>query len=356
MRTQQQALVEFLGTSDTAFKIPVYQRVYSWNTAQCSDLWRDVIRAGELDSEHFIGTVLYSVERGSGRRMQYDIIDGQQRIATITIMLAAFADYLREFPSLSNLDLDPDLISRLYLYDHDNPEDAKMSLARADRGTLAALIHAKDLPDEPSERVIENYRLFREKMTSDAFDPQVFWRGICHLFAIVAELDDDDSPQLVFESLNSKGMPLMTGDLVRNMLLVGVSRTEQTRLYHEYWQPIEQALGEDPDGKRLNAAVHGWLAIRFPRAHIHDSDEVYDVFKSYVLDAYDGKLEDLLEELRGFCEMFASSTDGGIKDGAGTIDWAKGRARTRRGSFDELRGPEVTPLKRDLGSSRRTFT
>lgn len=356
MRTQQKKLLDLLGTPHVRFKIPVYQRVYSWNDAQCEELWRDVLRAGRLNSEHFVGTVLYSVEEGTeGGIRQFDVIDGQQRMATLTIMLAAFADYLRSANGMPG-GVNASEIEQAYLR-ADGAVEPKLTLARADCDTLAAVIGTDAMPDEPSERVVENYRLFKGYMEkADNFDPVHFWQGVQNLLAIVAELDDDDSPQLVFESLNSKGMPLTMGDLVRNSLLVGVGHKEQARLYHEYWEQIEAAIGDDPDGTKLNAAVHGWLAIRFPRARIHDAGEVYDVFKSYIIDVYDGSLEDLLEELRGFCEMFGETIRSNPDKKFTVADWAKGKARTRAGSFDDLRGPKSSPLKRDLGASRRTFT
>lgn len=356
MKTRQQSLVDFIGSEDVQFVIPVYQRVYSWNEVQCRELWRDTLRAGTLGSEHFVGTVLYSVEEQQGASRQFDIIDGQQRMTTLVIMLAAFADFLQD-AGLKFDGIDPSLIRGRFLFTGVAGEQPKLVLSRADRDTLTAVLSGGELPDQVSERVVENYRLFRMLMDEGGqFGADVFWRGAKKLFAIVAELDDDDSPQLVFESLNSKGMPLTTGDLVRNTLLVGASHKEQGRLYHEYWEAIERALGDDPDSTKLNAAVHGWLAIRFPRAHIHDAGEVYDVFKSYIVDVYDGSIEDLLEELKGFCELFGESIQNDPSKKLPAQDWAQGKARTRRGSFDELRGPEVTPLKRDLGSSRRRFT
>ena len=357
MRTQQRKLLDVLGMPNVSFKIPVYQRVYSWCDAQCEELWRDTLRAGRLNSEHFVGTVLYSVEaQDEDAARQFDVIDGQQRMATLTIMLAAFADYLRSLEETPDW-IDAGVIEQTYLRVGDDIHVPKLTLARADCETLAAVVGVCTMPDEPSERVAENYRLFRGCMEKGAdFDPKVFWRGVQNLFAIVAELDDDDSPQLVFESLNSKGMPLTMGDLVRNSLLVGVGHKEQARLYHEYWEQIEAAIGDDPDGAKLNAAVHGWLAIRFPRARIHNAGEVYDVFKSYIIDVYDGSLEDLLEELRGFCEMFGETIQNNPDKKFTVADWAKGKARTRAGSFDDLRGPANSPLKRDLGASRRTFT
>jgi hypothetical protein len=356
MQTEQQSLLELLATPNVQFAVPVYQRVYSWDAVQCEELWRDTMRAGKLVSDHFVGTVLYSVETEASSDVgQFDVIDGQQRLATLSIMLSSLVDFLHD--SRRALDgVDVEEISRRYLHVlRDGKTASKLLLARADRETFAAVMNDAGMPDEPSARVVENSRLFRQHMDEDGFDARVLWRGMQRLVAIVAELDEEDSPQLVFESLNSKGMPLTTGDLVRNSLLVDVGYKEQARLYHDYWEPIEDALGYDPDGQKLNAAIHGWLAIRFPRAHIHDAGEVYDVFKSCCADANAGSIEDLLDELRGFCLMFGETIRSDPSKKFNAADWAHGKARTRASAFDDLKMPE-SPLKRDLGSSRRTYS
>ena len=357
MQTRQGYFLELLGEEHVQYIIPVYQRLYSWTEKQCETLWTDIMRAATYDRRHFLSTLLYipEDEEENGCEIR-NIIDGQQRTATVTLLLAALARYMDEH-QLEVHDFDAGIIMRRYLHS-DGSLDGKLKLvlSRSDANTLAAIVNGEALPEEASANVVQNFEFFMAKMKEDGFDVEKLCKGLELLTVIFAELTNDDSPQLVFESLNSKGMPLTMGDLVRNSLLVGVGHKEQARLYHEYWEQIEAAIGDDPDGTKLNAAVHGWLAIRFPRARIHDAGEVYDVFKSYIIDVYDGSLEDLLEELRGFCEMFGETIRNNPDKKFTVADWAKGKARTRAGSFDDLHGPESSPLKRDLGASRRTFT
>lgn len=128
------------------------------------------------------------------------------------------------------------------------------------------------------------------------------------LTVISAEMEEDDRPQLVFESLNSKGRPLTTADLVRNLLLANVGLEEQSRLYERYWAPIESLFAGDLDSAQFTAALRAWVAIKAPRTGSCGSDDVYASFKAYVESEHAGSLEELLMGLKGFCESFVVRT------------------------------------------------
>ena len=237
MRIRQEALLDFLGNPAIQLVIPVYQRVYAWSQRQCDDLWNDIMRAGRTGASHFVGTVLYASEQGTGEAGQrLDVIDGQQRLATITLLLCALRDWLAEGGAAS--DIDAQAIDQRYLHESGPDRTPKLLLSRNDHPTLAALIDHAPMPAEgdASSNVISNYERFRAKMANDfgSNDAEALWRGLGLLLVVGAQMDGQDRPQLVFESLNSKGMPLTTADLVRNLLLVGVSYAEQTRLYEQY--------------------------------------------------------------------------------------------------------------------------
>jgi uncharacterized protein with ParB-like and HNH nuclease domain len=329
MQTNQEMLVDVLGRPSTQFIVPVYQRVYSWSPQQCRQLWQDIQRAGRTKTAHFIGTLLYSNEpvRTPGI-VRWGIIDGQQRTVTVSLILVAFEKYLRQTGTSIGA-VDADFIDRTFIHVGD---EHKLVLSRTDRPTLFSIIDGEELPERESSRVVENYRVFEKLMAADDFDPELLWAGIQQLLLISADLTREDHPQLVFESLNSRGTPLTTGDLVRNYLLMSESPEEQERLYREYWQPIETMFGDDPESEKLNAGIRTWLTIRFVKAHIHDKGETYSVFKIYVEDEYDGTLEDLLIELRDFCLMWSENYKfHGIGESSKEFrswDWAKGKRTT----------------------------
>ncbi|HIW75755.1 MULTISPECIES: DUF262 domain-containing protein [Gordonibacter] len=330
MIIKQQMLLDFLGTPDVQLIIPVYQRVYAWGARQCDGLFDDIMRAGRAERTHFVGTVLYVPELGAaGVGTRFDVIDGQQRLATLTLLLAALRDYVRD-AGYALEGVDAAGIDQRFLHVDGVEGVGKLVLSRADRATLEAVIAGAELPgeDDVSANVVANYEHFRARMREGfaADEAQVLWRGMQQLLVITAELDGEDRPQVVFESLNSKGMPLTTADLVRNLMLVSVGYDEQTRLYERYWAPIERLFGDDPGGVRLNAALHGWLAVTAPRLHVGSADEVYGAFKTYLEDLHTGTLEELLIGLKGFCETFAAkSQDSGAARATAHATWGNGK-------------------------------
>lgn len=313
MLTKQEMFLDFLGAPGTQLIIPVYQRVYAWDKRQCDTLWADIERAGRNGSAHFVGTVLYVTEPGAeGIERRLDVIDGQQRAASVTLLLTALRDWMVDTGSALE-GATADDITRRYLH-VDGAEELRLVLSRVDRATMQAVVEGAELPqdeEELSQNVAGNYRLFRDRM-NDGFGPkdaQAIWDGLQRLLVIAASLDGDDRPQLIFESLNSKGMPLTTADLIRNLLLVNAGYDEQTRLYEQYWAPIERLYADDPGSQRLNAALHGFLAVTAPKLRVGGKDEVYSGFKTFMEDVYKGSLEELLIGLKGFCETFAAKSN-----------------------------------------------
>lgn len=329
MQTKQELFLDLLGTEDTQFVIPVYQRVYSWGLQQCKGLWQDINRSGRTGNAHFIGTVLYAPDRfAKTAQHQLDVIDGQQRMTTLTIVIAALVKYLRTHGATAD-GLTADDISGTFL--HVKTGDgaaAKLILSLNDCPTLEAVVNATPMPERPSERITENLDYFYGEMEKSDFDADVLWAGMKVLTVIDAELDRGDNPQLIFESLNARGVPLTTADLVRNYLLIAMDHDEQTRLYKEYWEPIEVMFGDDPGAEKLNAAIRTWLSTRFPKVRIHDKSETYSVFKTYIEDEHAGTPEELLDELRGFCFMWAENYNFHEVKEFRCMNWAKGKRRT----------------------------
>lgn len=133
---------------------------------------------------------------------------------------------------------------------------------------------------------------------------EALWSGLKRLQTISASMSDGDRPQLVFESLNSKGMPLSTSDLIRNLLLINIGLDEQARLYEQYWAPIESLFADDLDSTQFTAALRGWLAVKAPRLCKRNTEDVYSVFKTYLETEHTGSLDELLFGLKGFCSTF----------------------------------------------------
>ena len=323
MNTRQDSFLGFLGREDTRFVIPLYQRVYSWAPRQCQELWTDIMRAGSQQRSHFMSMVLFTQAEEDGLTA-LDIIDGQQRIATMTVMLTAFRDYLAHSGAVLE-GWDPQELQQRYLM---AGSGLKLQLLGVDQPTLEALVRGAELPAKASEHVLANYRFYLGKMGEESFDPAVFAAGLRQLLVIDAQLGPQDKAQEIFESLNTKGLPLTTADLVRNYLLVGLPRAEQRRLYDEYWNPITLMFGEDPGAYKLNAGIRMWLSIRSRQTRIHDKSQTYNAFKAYMTQEYQGTVEELLDELRAFCLMWAENYKFNEVKEFRCMKWAKGKSTT----------------------------
>ncbi len=268
------------------FIIPVFQRDYSWDEIRCDQLWRDVKRVGGNPAlnVHFIGSVVYiAAERSSADVPRWLLIDGQQRLTTITLMLIALRDRVRAgreegWPSAEQLE-------NQYLVNQYATGDLrhKLQLRRRDDATLKWLIDRRNdtdgRPEVVSKRILENYEDFKRRLAGE--DPKVIYDGLLKLMLVHVILHrGQDDPQMIFESMNSTGMDLTPGDLVRNYVLMRQEEAEQTRLYTERWQPIEQCFGSQYR-ERFDTFLNHYLVIRTRQNKPVKAVEVYPQFKIY---------------------------------------------------------------------------
>ena len=321
MQITQTTLLDFLGRPGARFEIPRFQRTYSWDADQCDELWRDVFRALRVGRTHFAGTLIYH-EAAPGA---LHIVDGQQRITTLSLILVALVRRMGKTGE-AFFGVDADLIKRNYLLDGGAP---KLVLSQIDCATFDAVVGGRDLPEAPSSRIVANLARFEEKMHVEGFDAMQLWQGLSSLVVITARLDSGAQAPNVFESFNSKGVPLVTADLVRNYLLLAESRREQTRLYDAYWSSIQGVFGDDPGSLKLNNAILGWLAVRFSKVRKFRDAQAFSIFKAFCEDEYDGTADDLLEELYAFCMVWAENYRYHSVKKYKTADWPKLGRKTR---------------------------
>lgn len=302
MNIEQREFLDFLGMPDVRFVIPRYQRIYTWDERQCEELWLDILRAGRYDRNHFLGTILYSKEQSGDERL--DIIDGQQRMTSVSLIVLALVRFLREHPD----DLsDADDLERRFLRDPDVEGEAALKLTPShyDLGPYLAALEGR----EPAARTAINRNLafFEAKMTAEDFELEELRKGLLNLMVIAVQVEDSAAAQSIFESINSKGVPLNVADMIRNYLLLAESHDEQTHLFEEYWKPSQEMFAPDPGSLRLNGGIKSWISIRLKGARVLSADQVYSSFKKYVEDQYRGDKESVLREMRGFCLMWAEN-------------------------------------------------
>lgn len=296
------------------FIIPIFQRTYSWETVHCEQLWNDILRVGSrvaLDS-HFIGSVVYIPEQDTSAAIsRWLVIDGQQRITTLTLLLLALKRRLekdaRDTP-VSAAEIEDYFLLNRY---GKGEQRYKMLLTKTDKDSLIALLEAKPVPEKASHRIVENFDFFIRKLVDADLD--VVYAGIGKLMIVDVRLQQGiDNPQMIFESMNSTGKALTQADLIRNYVLMGLPHEQQTRLYEEYWRPMELLFGAEHYTRHFDEFMRFFLVIHTGNHRIR-KDEVYNEFKIY---SRDRDVEHLLVTLLEFARYYCCMALGNEKDPA----------------------------------------
>lgn len=272
---------------NTQFFIPVFQRDYSWEEEHCLKLWNDLLMSANkgIDSGHFLGSFVYVDSKDTlAGFTRWMVIDGQQRLTTLTILLIALRDFIKKHGTKGSTDCpSAEQIDGNYLQNilESDEKKRKLLLRRTDDGTLSALIEGAQPREKSSKRILDAYELFTELL--DTKDPGIIHRGITSLNIVDVRLDTRyDDPQLVFESLNSTGVDLGQADLIRNFVLMRLPENEQTRLYESHWSRIENLFADNTSA--LNDFARDFLAIRMGTRVQTRADQIYQTFKEWFLE------------------------------------------------------------------------
>lgn len=264
------------------FIIPIYQRTYSWGIKQCSQLLTDIKKIGNNEefSGHFLGSIVYIQEhhQTTSDVPKLLVIDGQQRLTTVSILLTALANAIESYEK--ELTVSAKKIRNLYIFNSEEEDEKyfKLILTKNDKDTLLQLQKSKDLPAEESVRIAENYNFFLKAL--EKMDLETIYRGLQKLFVVEVSLErGKDNPQLIFESMNSTGLDLTQADLIRNYILMGLEPKIQKELYENYWYPMEQSFGNEYATK-FDAFVRDYLTIK-NKGDIPNKNAVYEAFKEY---------------------------------------------------------------------------
>lgn len=302
MRGEDEYLTYIIEGKQTRFVIPVYQRNYDWKIEQCKRLFDDLQSVATTGmGEHFFGSIV-SKREGDTRV----VIDGQQRITTVFILLAALVAQLRS-PESSVTSAEAskaDYIEGQFLVDTYHPDEQKLrlKLVKGDMGAFSAVVAGAGSLVEGSN-VTRNYRYFLRRIAEMPITGDQLFDAVRRLKIIDVKLDEHDDAQRVFESLNSTGLDLTEADKIRNFILMDLAEREQERCYEEYWIPIEKnTLGQVSDFVRY------YLAAKMGKTPV-----VGRVYQSYVdyarrtcTSAQSGKLDTLamLGDLSSFSERY----------------------------------------------------
>lgn len=295
LQAGETTLNKLLNTS-RQFIVPIFQRNYSWQKSQYEQLWFDILRASKFKEKqnHFIGSIVY-IDMGTpaGRPQQLLLIDGQQRLTTISILLCAIKDYVQKFNLETKL-INLAKIKNQFLYNSDEIDEDryKLLLNVQDKETYIKLIDNTIFTvNKPATNIIKCYEFFYERI--EDFIKQhgqidEIYAGIFKLSLVSISLDkDSDNPQMIFESMNSTGKDLSQTDLLRNYLLMDLTPEKQTRLYKTYWKSMEELFGEDiykNDVNKFDYFIRDFLTLKSDIGYICKINNVYENFKRYYLD------------------------------------------------------------------------
>ena len=311
---------KFLGFLHKAnqFIIPIYQRNYSWDEKQCQQLWDDIMRVGTNDSisVHFIGSIVYVQGGHSSVTLEAPllVIDGQQRLTTLTILLEALARSVGENEPIDGFSAKK--IRHNFLSNPLEVEDRyyKLLLSDNDKETLKAVVRNADFPKEYSIRIRENFEFFLERITDKKTKIQQVCRGLAKLMIVDIALErEQDNPQLIFESMNSTGKALSEADLIRNYILMGLEPKLQTDIYQDLWRPMEIEFGQEAYGDQFDDFMRHYLTIKM--GDIPRQSEVYEAFKEYSQDFFSdgGHVSNLVADIRKYSQYFVSMSLEGEK-------------------------------------------
>ena len=293
----------------TQFVVPIYQRNYSWDEKQCQQLWEDILRVGTNDAIplHFIGSIVYvqgghaSISVGAPLL----VIDGQQRLTTLTILLEALARFTNKNEPLDGFSAKK--IKHKYLTNplEDDDRFYKLLLSDTDKETLKALVRNSELPKEFSIRIKENFEFFSDAIVTNSSKIVQICNGVNKLMIVDIALErDQENPQLIFESMNSTGKALSEADLIRNYILMGLEHKLQTEIYLNLWRPMELDFGQEAYGDQFDDFMRHYLTIK--SGDIPKLSEVYEAFKEYAVKYFsdDGNVHDLVADIRKFAKYF----------------------------------------------------
>ncbi|GAC1319490.1 MAG: DUF262 domain-containing protein [Chloroflexota bacterium] len=289
MRAEEMRLGPLL-ENPNGFVVPYFQRAYSWRRHQWNTLFDDILELYDLQlpTSHFLGSMVLLAEHAGDAASPILVIDGQQRIVTLSLFLAAVREAAREkAPELAN-----QLHARYLVRAHHAGEpQPRILTTHGDRGAFATVVTTAEEP--PASPIRDAYRTFKESL-AEHIDKGMDLERLVHIIVnqlsfVAITLDPADNPYRIFESLNAKGMPLTQGDLLRNYFFMRLPTPEHEQWYTSVWNPMQTRLGERFDDYMRDFLLKDGLQIR--------PDEVYQEWRKRLAPLDEEAIREVLRDL-----------------------------------------------------------
>ena len=311
MDSHDNKLLGLLSNHNVTFFIPPYQRNYEWDREHCEAFLNDVMKTAQSNlsgeyTEHFFGSVtFFQDEAAFGQPHKLVLIDGQQRITTVMLFLAAVRDLTTDEDAKEH-------INDNYLKNpkaSDADYKIKLKQAETDWKAYCDVIFNKEPEDDGrNSAIFQNYLFFKRRLSADGKDAakgfELIQYGLDKFRVITIELQPKqnkwENPQEIFESMNSLGKSLSLADLVRNYLLLGMSADKQQELYNAYWLKMEKRLSNISD------FIRDFMQLKDKRAYSKATERNYKAlyadFKSLFSKS---KTAELIQELSAYSKHYA---------------------------------------------------
>ena len=329
MEARKIKLLEFIGNGKKTFNIPVYQRNYDWKEEQCRKLFEDIqnIVKSDYEIEHFLGTVVFVSSKSEMNFNEYVLIDGQQRITSIMLLLKVLQEKVTD-------ENDKEEIWEEYLINKRVPEEnlrIRLKPVESDGMPYKKLIEENDI--SLTSNVCKNYRLFEKLIQESNYSAEEIYKALGKIELVYIQLEKgkkSENPQMIFESLNSTGLSLTQGDLIRNYLLMDHEYEKQKMLYKNFWLEIEKRITNE----KISDFVRDYLTMK--NGSISNKDKVYDDFKKYIKQNNENMDEEgILEELKTYSEYYSWFLNGNSPNN---------KINEKLSEFRYLRNTTVYPL------------
>ena len=329
MEARKIKLLEFIGNGKKTFNIPVYQRNYDWKEEQCRKLFEDIqnIVKSDYEIEHFLGTVVFVSSKSEMNFNEYVLIDGQQRITSIMLLLKVLHEKVTD-------ENDKEEIWEEYLINKRAPEEnlrIRLKPVESDGMPYKKLIEENDI--SLTSNVCKNYRLFEKLIQESNYSVEEIYKALGKIELVYIQLEKgkkSENPQMIFESLNSTGLSLTQGDLIRNYLLMNHEYEKQKMLYKNFWLEIEKRITNE----KISDFVRDYLTMK--NGSISNKDKVYDDFKKYIKQNNENMDEEgILEELKTYSEYYSWFLNGNSPNN---------KINEKLSEFRYLRNTTVYPL------------
>ncbi len=261
----------------TRFRIPIYQRPYSWKQGQCEQLFRDIEAcASGARQFHFFGSIV-SVADGK----DLVIIDGQQRITTISLLLLAVRHIIEKFKRPCSYEgntvdwiMGECILERTY---PPSPDKYKLVPIETDFATYRKLV--SDAAALPEGNLTNNYRFFVDAVINSSYSLDQIMQGIGKLAVIAISMERSENPQLVFESINSTGLNLAEGDKIRNFVLMDLSPQDQEVVFKDFWCDIEHKTDRQDGSDGIGLFLRDYLTMK--TGEVPNLGDIYESVKRH---------------------------------------------------------------------------